>query len=371
MVIALLDALSKPSIYTSSTTLMPPDNSSSYSGLMSMLTSSSASAALGSEALGLNDKGDLFISILGSRNVVDSMIARFDLAHYYKESFLEDTRQDLVSNTKIEQDRKSGIITINVSATNPVLAASLAQGYVLELNRVITESNTSGAHRERVFLEGRLKEVKQQLDDSSSALSQFSTKSGAIDVPAQAKSMMDAGLRIQAELIDGRSRLAALRQVYSENNPRVRAAEARDAELQRQIDAMGGLHKKASANSDDSTSAYPTVDQLPALGLTYYDLERKVKVDEELWENLTKQYEVAKVQEAEEIPSIQVLDSANVPLRHSGPNRRLIMLIGALLSLLVALISVVTVTIWSEMDAQDEPKRLILDAADGVLSGKH
>jgi uncharacterized protein involved in exopolysaccharide biosynthesis len=371
ILISLLAALSKPNIYTSTTTLMPPDSASSYSGLMSLLTSSSASAALGSEALGLNNKGDLFVSILGSRNVLDALIARFDLTRHYKEPFLEDTRKDLEGDTKLVQDRKSGIITISVSATNPELAANLAQAYVAELNRVISESSTSGARRERIFLEGRLKEVKQQLDEASSALSQFSTKSGAIDVSAQAKSMMDAGLRLQAELIDGRSRLAALRQVYSEDNSRVRAAEARDAELQRQIDAMGGLHKAGAVNSDDTASDYPTVDQLPALGVTYYDLERTVKVDEALWENLTKQYEVAKVQEAEQIPSVRVLDSADVPMRHSGPNRRLIIMIGALLSLLLALVFVATATVWSEMDAQDEPKRLILDVVDGVLSREH
>ena len=79
---------------------------------------------------------------------------------------------------------------------NPVLAAKMARGYVEELNRVVTDSTTSSARRERIFLEERVKDVKQQLDDSAKQLSQFSTKSGAIDISSQTKSMVDEGLQI-------------------------------------------------------------------------------------------------------------------------------------------------------------------------------
>ena len=97
-----------------------------------------------------------------------------------------------------------------LQSRNPVLAANLAQGYVEELNRVVTDNTTSAARRERVFLEGRVKDVKQNLDDSASKLSQFSTKSGAIDMPSQTKSMVDEGLKLQAELIDGRSQVGGI-----------------------------------------------------------------------------------------------------------------------------------------------------------------
>jgi len=356
---SLLIAFSEPSEYTSTTSLMPPNGNSSYSSLMSLLTSASSSASLGSEALGLSTPGELFVTILFSRNVQDNLITRFDLVRYYKSRLTEDARKSLTADTKIVQDRKSGVITISFTAKDPVLASNIAQGYVVELDRVVTEDSTSSARRERIFLEGRVKDVKQQLDDSAKALSQFSAKSGTIDMPTQARSMMDAGLKLQSELIEGRSQLAALRQTYSEDNARVRAVEARNTELQRQIDEMDGRHQGSGSDGNANTSGYPSADQLPALGLTYYDLERKMRVDEALWEALTKQYETAKVEEAEQIPTVRVLDAANVPQRKSGPSRRLIMMIGALLSLLAAFISVLAGTFWEEMDPEEEPKKLI------------
>jgi capsule polysaccharide export protein KpsE/RkpR len=241
VLISILYAFSLPNIYTSTTTLMPPDNVSPYSAIMSALSPNSPAAELGSSALGLNTPGDLFISILESRDVEDGLISRFNLAQYYKTRLNEDTRRSLAGDTSIEEDRKSGIITISVKARNPVFAATLANGYVDELSRVVNDNTTFAARRERIFLEERVKEVKEKLDETAKDLSQFSTRSGAVDVPSQTKSMVDEGLKLQAELIDGRSQLAALRETYSEDSVRVRALEAHNAELQRELGKMSGV----------------------------------------------------------------------------------------------------------------------------------
>jgi uncharacterized protein involved in exopolysaccharide biosynthesis len=365
---SVLYAFSLPNMYTSTTTLMPPHSASPYSAIMSVLSPNGSAAGFESEALGLESHGELYVSILESRNVQDGLINRLDLARYYKTGSMQATRMSLAGDTKIDQDRKNGVITISVTVGNPVLASNMARGYVEELNRVVTDDTTSAARRERIFLEGRVKDVKQQLDDSARELSQFATKSGTIDMPSQAKSMVDEGLKIQAELIDGRSQVAALRQSYSEDNFRVRSLEARNAELQRQLDKLGGLPQQTGAKPDAEKSPYPTADELPALGLTYYDLERKMRVEEALWEALTRQYEAAKVEEAAEIPTVQVLDVANLPEWKTSPSRRSIVELGTLFSLALSLIAVLVGMIWEDMDPQNEPKRLISGAIDTVLN---
>jgi uncharacterized protein involved in exopolysaccharide biosynthesis len=368
--ISIVYALSLPNVYTSSTTLMPPDNSSPYSSIMSMLSPGGSAAQFGSEALGLNTPGDLFVSILKSRNVQDGVINALGLAGYYHMRNADQARALLSGVTKVELERTSGTITISVTDRNPVTASRIAGEYVEQLNRVVTDNATSAARRERIFLEERVKEVKQSLDDSAKQLSQFSTKSGAFDVSSQTKSMVEEGLRLQAELIEGRSQLAALRQTYSEDNSRVRSLEAHNAELQKELDKMGGVPQGSGATADTNQSPYPTVDELPALGLTYFDLERKVRVDEALWETLTKEYEAAKVQEAEEIPTVEVLDAADVPIAKSAPSRRSIVGAGFLISSFFACILVLFTTIWNEADPEGEPKRLIVQAADSLMDSR-
>lgn len=371
ILVSLVIALSEPNVYTSTTTLMPPDNSSQVYDVMGMLSPSSTAASLGSEVLGLNTPGDLFVSILKSRNVQDGLIARFDLVHRYKVRFPEFARDVLASETTIDQDRQSGVISITVRATDPALAANLAKGYVEELDRVVTDDSTSAARRERVFLEERVKDVKQDLDQSAKALSQFSTKTKAIDVSSQAKSMVDAESKLAGELIDGRSQLAALRQTYSEDSNVVKAAEARNAELQREINATGGTPSKNGAAAAAGSSVYPTVGELPALGLTYYDLERKVTVDEGLWEALTKEYETAKVEEAREIPAIHVLDAAEAPRFKTSPHRTVIMVVGTLISFIAGCILVLLLNYWEEMDAEAEPKKLLTEMAGPLKRFRH
>jgi uncharacterized protein involved in exopolysaccharide biosynthesis len=129
--------------------------------------------------------------------------------------------------------------------------------------------------------------------------------------------MVESGIRLQEQMAAARAELAALRQSYSEDNVRIRAANARIAELQRQIDKAIGSPEEPKL--DTGNSAYPSVSELPAIGLTYTDLARRVRVEEALWETLTRQYEAARVQEEKEIPVVRVLDAANVPQHKSSP----------------------------------------------------
>jgi uncharacterized protein involved in exopolysaccharide biosynthesis len=229
----------------------------------------------------------------------------------------------------------------------------------------VTNDSTSAARRERIFLEARLKEIKKDLDDSANAFSAFSTKNRTLDIPSQGRALVDSEFRLQEQMASARSELAALQQRYSEDNVSVRAMRARIAEIQREIDKMRGADKGPSLNVSDS--AYPSGSELPALGVTYSDLQRRLHEEEVLWDALTSQYEEAKVQEAKEIPSVRVLDAANMPQRRSGSSRKAILMVGTMLSLFAAFIFVRAVTFWEGLGALDERRKLVMGIAGAVL----
>lgn len=370
ILLSFLDATLPPNIYTSTTTLMPPDSTASSSNLLGLLSSTGSAASVGSAALGIKTPGAVFVGILGSRTVQNSLVTRFDLFHIYKSPLSEDACKQLASNTHIAEDIKSGIISISVEANNPILASKITQGYVDELNYIVTNNSTSAARRERIFLEERLKEIKQDLDNSAMALSQFSAKHRTIAMPSQAMAMVDAGLRMQAELATARSELVELQQTYSADNVRVRAARARVEELQSQMNKISGLNQASGSTANKNGADYPSVGELPALGLTYSDLERRVTVEEALWEALTKQYETAKVQEAKEISTVRVLDAASVPQHKSGPSRRSIVTVGTLLSICAACFFVLASSRWAEMDPHDERKILVADIVNTTFNSQ-
>jgi capsule polysaccharide export protein KpsE/RkpR len=349
-----------PARYDSMVQLMPPDNQSS-SGMMMLgaLAAKSGGNGLGAVAgdlLGVKSSGALFVGVLSSRTVQDRLIERFQLRKVYSVRFEEDARKKLAERTNLAEDRKSGIIGITVTDRDPRRAAAIAQAYVEELNQLVAELSTSAAHRERVFLEERLKAVKQDLDDASQKFSQFASKNTAIDIKDQGRAMVEAAATLQGQMIAAESELKGLEEIYSSNNVRVRAVQARITELQRQLQKLGG-NETAGANQPKSPdSLYPSIRELPILGVTWSDLYRRTRIQETVYETLTQQYELAKVQEAKETPSVKVLDAARVPERKSFPPRTFIVCATALAFLGASVFGLMARTQWNEADAMDPTK---------------
>jgi hypothetical protein len=91
----------------------------------------------------------------------------------------------------------------------------------------------------------------------------------------------------------------------------------------------------------------------------YADFYRRVKIQETVYELLTQQYELAKVEEAKETPSVKVLDPARIPERKSFPPRLVIILGGAFLALAGSVAWVLGSTQWEKADPQDPRKVLV------------
>jgi len=222
------------------------------------------------------------------------------------------------------------------------------------LDRLVAQVSTSSARRERIFLEERLAKVKSDLDAAAKNFSTFASKNTAIDIPAQGKAMVEAAATLQGQLIAAQAQLSSLQQIYSDGNVRVRAAQARVNELQKKLNEIGGIGTQSELNSDNSL--YPSIRKLPLLGVTYADLYRQTKIQETVYELLTQQYELAKVQEAKEIPTVKVLDPALVPTKKSFPPRAVIVLVGTILGILLAMTLLVGKTRWDTVETSDPRK---------------
>jgi uncharacterized protein involved in exopolysaccharide biosynthesis len=371
LALATLVAFLTPFRYEAHTQIMPPD-SQFGSGLASLLAMSgqggSGLGMLAGDLLGFKTSGSLFIGILRSRTVEDRIIDKFSLKSVYGVRRMQDARRRLEENTQISEDRKSGIIAIGVTDHSPQRAAAIAQTYIAELDRLVVNLNTSAAHRERVFLEDRLKSVKQDLDSSSKEFSEFSSKNTAIDIKEQGKAMVEAAASLQGHLIASQAELEGLRPIYTANNVRVRAVQARIDELQKKLEQMGNGDLGNAAAIGGNDSLYPSIRKLPLLAVTYSDLYRKTKIQETIFEVLTQQCEMAKVQEAKETPSVKILDEPIVPERKSFPPRLLIMFLGALFSLMLGTIWVFGSTNWQNMDPQ-HPAKLLAQDTFTILKG--
>jgi len=366
MLASALLAFLIPSRYECTVRLMPPDNPSTAGLAMAAAAMSGNAGGLGglgglggiaSDVLGLKSTSDVFVGILSSRTAQDKLIQQFDLKKLYWDRRKEDARKDLADHTVISVDRKSQIISVTVTDRSPQRAAAMSQAYVEELNKLVAELSTSSARRERIFLEERLQTVNKDLESAEKEFSQFASKNTAIDIREQGKAMVDAAAILQGQLIAADSEYEGLKQIYSNNNFRVRSVKARIDELQKQLEKLGGKGESSTTiSAQPSDSMYPSIRKLPLLGVMYADLYRRTMIQAAVLEVLTKEYEMAKVQEAKEIPTVKVLDAADIPDKRSFPPRLLIIFLGTFLALAVAVVWAFGNEAWQETDATDSRK---------------
>ena len=354
-----------PNSYESTTTLMPPDSGENLPMSLGPLVGQgtggggggSLLGGLAGSLLGMKNQGDIFIGVLQSDAIENRLIDRFDLRRVYWTRYYDSARKELESRTTVTSDRKSGIITITVSDHQAARAQQLAQAYVEELDHLMAKVSTSAARRERIFLEDRLTQVKHDLDEASRQLGEFSSKNTTMNIEEQAKAMVETQGTLTGQLIAAQSELAGLQQIYSDNNVHVKSLKAQIAGLNDQIAKFGGTPGSSTERIPGIQA--PTLRALPLVGAIYTDYYRKAKIQEAVFEFLTQEYELAKVQEAKEIPPVRVLDPANLPERKSWPPRGRILMIAAVLGSLFAVGWVWAEYRWERIE-ENHPRKVML-----------
>jgi capsule polysaccharide export protein KpsE/RkpR len=362
LVLGLLAAFSIPARYTSTTRLMPPNNPSGSSPAIA----ASIAAALGGDfvggLLGSKSTSDFFVGILTTRTVQDHIIEQFDLKRAYGLRRMEAARLKLASRTGISVDRKSEIITISVTDHSPRRAQDMAKAYVDQLNQLVSELSTSAARRERIFLEGRLTQVDQDLNIAEKEFSQFASKNSTIDIKEQGRAIVEAAATIQGRLMAAQTELEELRQIYSDSSVRVRTVKARIAQLQSQLTNFGGKDQAGTGGSQtDSADQYPSIRKLPLLGVTYANLYRRTKVQEAVYQVLMQEYELAKVQEAKEIPIVKVVDPADIPEEKTFPPRLLICASTMFFAFVGGIVFLIGSKSWHEKNPHDLSKSIVTE----------
>ena len=85
-----------------------------------------------------------------------------------------------------------------------------------------------------------------------------------------------------------------------------------------------------------------------------------------MFETLTQEYELAKVQEAKEIPTVKVLDPPNLPDKKSFPPRTLIVLLGTALAFSFGLTWIFGNAPWEPTDPADPRKLMAIEVFEAV-----
>lgn len=303
-----------PNIYSGTASVLPPQQS--QSGSSAILGQLSALGGMSGSSL-LKNPSDLYVGMLNSRTVSDSIIERFKLQSVYDTKTMTDTRLQLLSSSTIGSG-KEGIIVIEVKDKDAKRAAALANAYVEELQKLTQTLAITEASQRRLFFEKQLLQAKQLLTDSEVKLKEMQEKSGLIQLSGQAEALIKSSAELRAQIAAKEVALSAMQTFATGSNPEYVRARQELVSLKEQ------LKKMESGLNQGSGDMLVGSGRLPEAGLDYVRRVRDVKYAETIFELMSKQFEIAKIDEAKDGSIIQVLDKAIVPDKKSKPNRGVI-----------------------------------------------
>ncbi len=302
-----------PPTFTAKTQFLPPQQQQSAAA--SMLASLGSLGGLAGAVGGIKNPADQFIAYMKSVTLQDSLIERFKLIERYEVKTKTDARLALTGSVRTASG-KDGLISVEVDDKDPKFAAELANAHVEELGKLLGKLATTEAQQRRLFFEKQLTLAKDKLIQSEIALKATGVSGNVLKSnPASAVAAV-AGL--QAAVTAQEVKLGAMRGYLAESAPDFKLA----------MSELSNLRSQLAKQEKDSPA---TVGKATTEG-DYITKYREFKYHETLFELFSKQFELAKVDEAREGAVIQVLDAALAPEMKSKPKKAMIAIIATLAS---------------------------------------
>jgi len=307
--VALGIAFIIPPTFTATTRILPPQQQSST--LAALASQAGALSGLGGVAgLNIRNPADLYVALIQSRTVADRMIDRFGLLERYDVQYRDDARKALAKATSVSSG-KDGLVSIEVDDGDPMRAAEMANAYVEELFTLNGQLAITDAQQRRVFFEGQLRSAHEQLKSAQLALGASGVSESLVKSSPEA--IVGAIATIKAQITAQEIKLSTMRGYVTEQNPEYRLAKRELESLRTQLAQLERAQPAQGVQNVDYLNRY-----------------RDFKYQETLFELMTKQYEIARLDEAREGAVIQVVDKAVPPERKSRPKRALIAVLTAL-----------------------------------------
>jgi len=310
-----------PPTYTAKTQFLPPQQQQSAAA--SMLASLGSLGGLAGTVGGIKNPADQFLAYIKSVTMQDALVERFNLLERYEAKTKTDARLTLTGSVRAASG-KDGLISIEVDDKDPKFAAELANAHVEELGKLLGKLATTEAQQRRLFFEKQLTLAKDKLIQSEITLKATGV-SGSV-LKSNPASAVAAVAGLQAAVSAQEVKLGAMRGYFAETSPDFKQAMNELANLRAQ------LVKQEKDTPSTGGKAITEGD--------YITKYREFKYHETLFELFSKQFEIAKVDEAREGAVIQVLDPAQVPDRKSKPKKAMIAIIATLASLFALLLFV-------------------------------
>lgn len=332
----LIFLLVYPHTYKSTAVILPPEKSSSFMGLSSLLAQQNMTSLL-SPSLS-NASSQLYAEILKSRTASLYVINKLGIQKEYDEDDINVAANKLSKDLDIEIT-KEGLIKISVEYTSryfPLMfddltkvknnSANLTNTFVEALDKINREKLTTKSKKARIFLEHQIVQTRTILDSVESALQEFQKNNKTISLPDQLKASLENAAKLKAEIAQTEIELGLMKFNIKQDDKIYQS-------LLRKLEQLKQQYENIESGNTDYLLSF---ERIPSLGKQLTSLLREVKIQNEIYIFLQQQFYKEKIEENRDLPTVDVLDPAIPPNRPVSPRLFFSTFLGGLFALIIS-----------------------------------
>lgn len=311
-----------PIKFESQTSLLPPEESSG-SGLGQLLGMGDMSDFIG---IGnTNANAQLYAEIIKSRTCTEKVIQNLNLFEFFNTKDLQRATERLSKLIDVEVT-KERILILSVTLSTgyfsrfsdevnsvAALSARTTNEFINVLDEINREKLNQKAKNSRLFIQQQLENTKEKLRLAEDSLLGFQKVNKTISIPEQLQASLENAAGIKSEILFTEIKLNTLEYNLLETSSEYLS-------LKKKLNVLTETYNNLmSARAGKGNDYLPAFEDVPQLAIELARLTREVKVQNELYLLLQKQFYKERIQENKDIPTIQVLDAAIVPNRPVSP----------------------------------------------------
>ena len=246
--------------------------------------------------------------------------ASFTLTKYSTLGMIN-TLQNSLSVT--EDGKDSGVLTLNMVGEDKDqirdILNSIARNYVAQ--NVARKSEEAAKSLE--FLEVQLPQVRSQLDVAENKLNAYRQQKDSVDLPLEAKSVLDSMVNIDAQLNELTFREAEISKLYTRIHPAYRT-----------------LLEKRRALEEEKAKLSQRVTAMPKTQQEIVRLTRDVESGQQVYMQLLNKQQELKITKASTVGDVRIVDPAITQPGVVKPKKALIILGSIILGLMLSIVGV-------------------------------
>jgi uncharacterized protein involved in exopolysaccharide biosynthesis len=307
--------------YDSSALLIPAEDTSmgGLAGLMGNFTSN-LPFDIGA---GSSPEMNMYYTIIYSRTNLQKIIDKFNLYEVFELGPEIEDYKNLallaLANSITAYENEFAAYEITVRTVNPQLSADITNYIIILLNEKLIELKTEKSKNNRVFLEGRVEEIRLNLQYSEDSLVIYQQESGILSAEEQVIGLIETYTTLETQLITKQVEKSILEKIRDKNSPQLETINLEIDEFKNRLEEL----KKSGGPS----GLIPALNTLPKQVISYFRLLREVEINSAILEFILPLYEQAKIEEKKDIPTLQIIDAAIAPVKKSYPPRTIITLV--------------------------------------------